>query len=165
MYDTELPYTCLVKPFQSTYPQIQIRIHRILDKHRNIRILQRISYFLHQKRVGRRPGPDPDHIHTEFHAVENMLFACHLRADLHSQLVLYSLEPFEPLGSYAFECIRVSSRLPYSGTEHAYAQRLKSSGSFHYLDFGFCAARASYQERPPFIEQIEQVPFLQRKDV
>src|SRR5262245_9652654 len=62
MNGCDLIDTCLMKSFNCADPQLQIRIYRILNHHRNINALQSISDFLHCKRTDCGSCADPKNI-------------------------------------------------------------------------------------------------------
>ena len=78
MDDTYFPYSLTVKAFQSSYPEIKVRIDRILDQHRYISIPESFGDFLHKERIGRCAGSEPDHIHPVLEALEYVLLARNL---------------------------------------------------------------------------------------
>ena len=154
---TEFPDAGLVEPFESSDPQIEVRVDRVLHKHRDIRILQCISDFLYKERIGGGAGSNPDHIHAELQAVEYMLLAGNLGGHLHSEFILDPLKPFEARCSYTLEIVRMSARLPDTCSEDIDAQGLETAGSLHYLNLRLGAARACYHQR--FLSLRENAPF------
>ena len=109
--------TGLVETLEGSNPQVEVRVDRILHEHRHVRILQCISDFLHQERIGRGAGTYPYHVHSELEAVEDVLLAGNLRGDFHPELVLHSLEPFQARSADTLEIVRVSAGLPYTRSE------------------------------------------------
>src|SRR5665647_2483269 len=53
---------CLRYTFNGSYPQFNVRINRIFDKHNHINTFQGIGYFLYSERIYRCSCPDPQHI-------------------------------------------------------------------------------------------------------
>ena len=63
----------IVDTLQCADPEFQIRVYRVLHKHRNIHTLQCIGNFLHGKRVGSGACTNPKDIDTCFQTLVYML--------------------------------------------------------------------------------------------
>ena len=160
MNHSKFPDSRLVQPFQCPYPKVNVRVHRIFHQHRNIRIFQCISDFLHEERIRGSPRADPYHIHSEFQTVEDMFLAGDLGSHFHSKLILDPLEPFQARSSDSLEIVRMGTRFPNSGTEDIDPGRFKSARGLHYLHFRFSAAWSGNEQRA--LPLGEKSPFLHR---
>ena len=67
-----------------SYPEFRIRNQRILDKYRQLRSFQCISYFLYQKRIACGTGTDPDGVYSVFQYDFHVSGICHFGSGFHA---------------------------------------------------------------------------------
>ena len=163
MNHAKLLYARLIKPFQCSYPKVNIRIHRILYQYRNIRIFQCVSYFLHKERIRGSPGADPYHIDSEFQTIEDMFLTGDLGGHFHTKFILDPLEPFQAGSSDSLEIVRMGTRFPNPGAEDIDSGRFKSARCLHHLYFRFSAAWSGNEQRA--LSLGEKSPFLHRQNI
>ena len=144
---TQLAYSGAVQALQRSYPQVQVRIHRILHEHRYVGVPESIRYLLHQERIAGGTGSYPDQVHSVFQALIDVLFAGNLGTDLHPEFLLYLLHPLQSGNAHALEAAGMGAGLPYSCTEHVYSLLFETCRGPHQLLFAFRAARARYHTR------------------
>ena len=137
-----------VQALQGADPQVQVRIHGVLHQHGHIGAAEGIGNLLHQEGVGRRTGTYPHHVHAVFDALQHMLLRSHFGADLHAQLFLHPLKPFEAGGAHALEAARMRPGLPDTCTEYVDAEGRQAAGRFHHLFFSFRTAGACNAHGP-----------------
>ena len=140
--NSQLAYAGTVESLKCSNPKVQVRIHGILNQHRNVGIGKGVRNLLHEERIRTGTCTQPDQIDAVFDTLEHVLLACHFGCDLHTVFFLYPLEPFQARYPYAFEASRMGPRFPYSGTEHIDTEFFKPCGSLHYLVFALSAARS-----------------------
>ncbi len=143
MYDTKTADTCVIEAFERTYPQVEVGIDRILDKHWYIlaRIFKHIGNLLHCERIGRRARTYPQQVYSIFKSRLDMTSVSHFGRHFHTGLLLYLIEPSKPRNTYTLEASRLGARLPYACTKYFYACTRKTAGCGQDLFFGLCAAR------------------------
>ena len=98
---TQLAHSGTVQALQRSYPQVQVRIHRILHEHRYVGVPEGIRYLLHQERIAGGTGSYPDQVHSVFQALIDVLFAGNLGTDLHPEFLLYLLHPLQSGNAHA----------------------------------------------------------------
>jgi hypothetical protein len=162
MDDTELPDAGAVQPLQRSDPQFQVRIDRILDQHGDVGVLERIGNLLHQERVRRRTGADPQHVHAVLETLIDMLLVRHFGADRHAVSSSLSSATSDLSIPTPFEAARMRAGFPDARPEHVNAPGGKAPSRLQYLLFAFCAARARDYHRP---REREESPLIDGDDI
>ena len=133
--------TGIVDTFQGADPEFQIRVYRVLHKHRNIHTLQCIGNFLHSKWVGSGACANPKDIDTCFQTLVYMLRSGYFGRNVHSGFFLHLFQPCQTVYAYTFETTRFGTRFPDSCTEYLHSLFGQLLGGAHYLFFCLGAAR------------------------
>ena len=138
--------TCLVDTLEGTNPKLEVGIHRVLHKHRDVHSLQGIGYRLHGERIGRRTGTNPEDIDTILQGEFHMLSRCHLGGDEHLRFLLHLSEPYESGLTMPLKATWLRTGLPHACTEIVAAFHRQLTGSGHHLFLSLCRARACNHE-------------------
>ena len=146
VYGSQFLYACAVETFESTYPQLEVRVHGVLHEHRDVDAAQRVGEGLHGEGVGAGACSHPHDVDAVFHCQLDVSGCCHLGGDEHSRLLLDLLEPLEGRFAVSLEASWLGARLPHSCTEHVASLLCQLLGCFHHLFFCLCAARTCYDE-------------------
>ena len=141
---TEPFHACLVDTLHGTDPQLEVRVHRVLDEHGTVVAFQTVGELLHGKGVGGSAGTDPQDVDTILLAQLHMLRRGDLSSDEHTRLFLHFLQPGQRLLTVALEASGFGTGLPHTGAEHVAAFGGKLAGGGHYLLFGLGRAWAGY---------------------
>ena len=139
--------TGTIETLESSDPQFQIRIDRVLDQDRNIYSFQCIGDLLYGERINRCTGSDPQHVDPCFQCFENMVFRCHFGSHIHTCFLFYPFQPLQAFCTNSFESTRFGTRFPDSCAEQLDAFVCDSSGRFHYLLFCLSATRTGDYNR------------------
>ena len=139
---TQTFQTCIADTFQSSDPQLKIRIHGILDQYRDINTFQCIGDFLYGERVGSGTCAYPKNIDSGFQAFVNVLGSSYFSRNIHSCFLLHFFQPGKTLYTDSFETSRFGTWFPDSGTEYFLSFGCQLSGGIHYLFFSLCATWA-----------------------
>ena len=151
-----------VQTLKGTDPQIKVRVHRVLHKHRDVCILKSICNFLHKERIGRSSRTQPDKVNTILQALEHVLLTCHLSRDLQSVFLLCLLHPLQALSTYALKRARMCPRFPYSRSIDVDSNFPEMFCGLHNLLLRLGAARASHNARPWLCEHS---PLIKRNEI
>ena len=114
---TQAFQACIVETFQSSNPQLQVRIYRVLYQYRNIHTFQRIGNFLHGKRVGGGACAYPKQVYPGLQAFVYVFGCSDFGRNVHAGFFLYLLQPCKAVYAYSFEAARFGARFPDAGTE------------------------------------------------
>ena len=156
MYGTQTGYSCVVEPFERTYPEFEIRVHGILHQHRDIASTQCISNLLHGKRIGRSTRTHPQQVDACRQGKLNMLRGSNLCSYRQRELVTHTPHPKETLLSHALETAGTRTGFPETGPE-IIGLTDQCRGDGHYLLLALCATRTCNQHWP--LEYINLIYF------
>ena len=126
---TESAHSGAIKPLQRPYPQFKIRVNRILDKHTHPILFapgqtgNKISDFLHSKRICRSSRPYPDRAYAGSERIAQMSRRGYLRHRSHVGFLADLGQPGQCLGPDTLERPRACTRFPYSRPEISYPRR------------------------------------------
>ena len=94
MHSPQASDTRIADALQSTYPEIQIGVNRVLYQYCHLVMsLQGVGYILHSEGVGTRAGTNPQDIDTRFKRSTDMINGSHFGSHHHTQFTLDGLQP------------------------------------------------------------------------
>ena len=163
MNGAHLPDTLGSQAFKGSYPEIKVRIDRVLYQNRDVGIAERFGNLLDQEGIGGCTSPQPNHVDAMLQTLIYVLLACDLCADTHAEFFFYTAHPAKPGHTGAFEASRVRTGFPYPRPEHVNTYLFQPSGSFHNLFFALCTAGSGYYARTR--RQVEKAPVVQRHQI
>ena len=138
MYNTEFSDACSIDTFQSTNPQFEIWVDRILDEDRDVQSMHRVCQQLYSKWICCCACSYPQNVNTIVHGELYMLWGSDLCANEHTSLFFYLLEPFQSRFTMSLEASWLGTWFPYTSTEHVASFVCQLLGCCHYLLFAFC---------------------------
>ena len=107
-----------MQSFQSTDPQLKIRIHGVFDHYRNVNASKGLSNFLYGKRIDSSPCTNPKHIHIVFERHFRMGGISHFSSDRDIEVMSDYLHPFQTIFTDSFKHPWPGTWFPNTCTEH-----------------------------------------------
>ena len=137
MDSTKALYASLVDTLKRTNPELQIGVHGVLYKHRNIHTLQRVGNGLHGKWVSRCTGTNPQDIYAVLQAQLYVLRCSHLGRNQHLGFLLHLLQPYQSGLAVTLKATGLGTRLPHTSAEVMAALHSQLLSGCHHLFLGF----------------------------
>ena len=149
----------VVDTLQSTDPQFEVRVDRVLHEDRHVHTLQGIGDLLHSERVSRGARTDPEQIHAILQSLLDVLSGSHLGSDEHARLLLHLLQPWQSRHTVTLEAPWLGTWFPHTGAEHLDTVLSQLLSSIHHLLFRLRATWSRDHQRT-FIFNTLQIQFL-----
>ncbi len=140
--DADLTNAGAINALNGTNPQFHIGIDGVFDQHRDVGALKGVGDLLHGKRIDGRPCTNPQNIDAILQRLVHVMRVGHFRANLQTRFFFYPAQPWQGLGTDSFKIIWPCTRFPHTGAEKVDSGVFQAMSRFHYLRFGFRAARA-----------------------